>query len=78
MILSDGKIKKNIPNEKIKCLKFLKKVKICCVYVKMSVSKSVNVSAFLVWQALSRLKVALVLFLPPSPVTNPPVLQPKH
>ena len=49
MILFDGKIKKNIPNEKIKCLKFLKKIKICCVYVKMSVSKSVNVSAFLVW-----------------------------
>ena len=31
MILSDGKIKKNIPNEKIKCLKFLKKIKICFV-----------------------------------------------
>lgn len=27
MILFDGKIKKNIPNEKIKCLKFLKKNK---------------------------------------------------
>lgn len=28
MILSDGKINKNIPNGKIKCLKFIKKVKI--------------------------------------------------
>lgn len=46
MILSDGKINKNIPNGKIKCLKFMKKVKICSVYVKMSVSISVNVSAF--------------------------------
>ena len=49
MILSDGKINKNIPNGKIKCLKFMKKVKICSVYVKMSVSISVNVSAFPVW-----------------------------
>lgn len=34
---------------KNKMLEISEKVKICCVYVKMSVSKSVNVSAFLVW-----------------------------
>lgn len=40
---------RRISRMKNKMLEISEKIKICCVYVKMSVSKSVNVSAFLVW-----------------------------
>ena len=49
MILFDGKIKKNIPNEKIKCLKFQKKVKICCVYLRVSMCQPFRFGTFFVY-----------------------------